>query len=703
MKELTPDEEAQVLADFKDFAKRSDDHYGKSLDRQIKDLEFENDKMYDKEDDKVVIDQGGALLTFDMTRVPVNGVINQYRKAPHIAKVEARSARAKEKSRLVQGVIRGICRKGGLRNASVVAVDREIKGGVGYVATITKYSSEEDWNQEVYYEGVISPELVGEDPNVKTATAMDADEKFFVGFPRKKAAEEEHGLTFSDDEPCILSDTRWSSPEGCVAEIKYFKRKKVKTKIYLSEDGETIAQDKARKNSKMKSRETTKTTVMCYTIIGNNVVSYTELPLTIIPLTRYAGESVYCDGKVEYQGMRRPSRGVSRLINYIGSGMGEDIAMRPKPTTYAVDESVADYLEEHNSKGWIGVKRYKGFSEDGKQAFGPPIDSNRPSQINDHMQALGTFQNLLTNVLGVQPGGVATDQVMNETATATISRAKSADINNYQFMDNAGEANEVIFKITGQLLNTIYDTEREIPIDDDEDGYRNETLNISEIGFNPNDFEITAEGGPMVSNEESENFNKLLAISNIVGPQIALSFADKLALASGADEADEIAKRLQIVMRQTLGFDVNDDQANQDPQAVKAMEEMTMQMQQVMADKQALQQQFEQAVTYINQLTTQIIDESEKTAMDKYKTDANNANKLQLKVMDMQSKSGSDETKLVDTQMKIVADAEAQRLEAEKELAESLIQAQPDTIIEIQQQTPKYTAIDGMRNDLTFE
>ena len=122
MKELSEAEKQEVISDLKDFAQKSDTRYGKSIDRQIEDLEFHNEGMFD-DDDESVRGEGRADLTFDMMRVPINGVINQYRKAPHIAKVEARTKQAEEGAKVMQGLIRGICRKGGQRNESVVSVD----------------------------------------------------------------------------------------------------------------------------------------------------------------------------------------------------------------------------------------------------------------------------------------------------------------------------------------------------------------------------------------------------------------------------------------------------------------------------------------------------------------------------------------------------------------------------------------------------
>jgi hypothetical protein len=164
---------------------------------------------------------------------------------------------------------------------------------------------------------------------------------------------------------------------------------------------------------------------------------------------------------------------------------------------------------------------------------------------------------------------------------------------------------------------------------------------------------------------------------------------------SGLDKSKELAQKLTIYTDAKLGINLSDASQNEDPEAVAALEEAAMANDALQAQLDAMGDDLLQARTYIQQLTTEIIDEDEKTKADIYKTDANNATKIQVEAM-------QNEANLTEKQMDIVADAEARAEESQKELAQSMIESQPEVVVEVEQNPMdvEMPPIDGMTNDI---
>lgn len=670
---------------LKKFAQKADNYLKNQSQRIKSELEFVGGKQYSKEDVEIR-GEHRAELTFNLTRQYCNQIINSYRKKPFGITISARKQESVQKANIAQAIIRGWEQVSGMSDKVVEAVDRQVKAGIGYVVLSNDYASNDGWDQDIKIQSIIRPDMVIADPFDKSVDGGDANECAFVEHVSEEVAEQMYG----DDEhdewarmSCPLDDTAWNAPEDSVALVTYFVLKKSKTKIYQDSDGNTLRQDQVRKNTKMKSRETYKTTVCVYKIIGDKVVSETEIPLSRLPIIPFRGEMIDVDGKTDWVGITHFAKDPARLINWTASLTAERVSISPKTSRIVDMNSIINYKDVWQQANRLNLPYlpYDSMTKEGVQVPAPVTD-NPAIDISAPVQAQTNYQQLLSGILGMSEAGVMTEQVANETATAVLTRSRSTEVANYQFIDNAAKSVKAIGKVLLEMLNIVYDTERLMPIvTDDERTMTN--VNVAELDIIPSELEVNVDAGPMQETQRKENLNGLLALGSMLGPEAALIFASDIVANSDFDNAEAVATKLESYakIKTGIGADVSQEQ---DPEAVAAL-------QQAQQTVQTLQEQLSQQQLYIQQQGALLADKSLELQIAREKMQWDYKKAIDVEAMKLQ---GAQTLQTQELQSK----AEVEAMKASNQVDVELSK-QPDTVI-VQGAQPTMGSIAGQRNDL---
>lgn len=675
----------KIIEDLKKFAKTSNSFYGNALQRMRSDLEFVGGKQFD-ETDRKSRGKGRAELTFNLVRNYCNQITNQFRRKPYGIVVSPRKSDAKDKAVICQSLIRGWESKNSSVDKLVDAIDSQVKCGVGYVVLSNDYIDGEGWDQDIKIDSVLRPDMVIYDVYSKDVDGGDALETAFVEHISYGKAAELMGKDVDDIKYITspLEGTLWQAPPESIELITYFKLKKSKSRVYRDDEGNTITEKELGKRKKPDtSRDIIKTTVCVYKVIGDEVIADTELPLTRLPIVPFRGEKIFRDGKLDWVGLVYYSKDPARLVNWTASLTAERIALSPKSTIFADFRSIAQYKDIWQQANRLNVPflPYDSTSPDGKQTFVKPEYATAQVDITTPSAAQGNYQQMLSSILGMNENGAVSAGADNETATAIITRQRSSEVNNYQYMDNASKSIKAIGRVLIEMMNIIYDTPRILPMVNPEDkSLMMDEVDVQQLDIIPSELEVDVDAGPMLATQRKEELSDLVALGSLLGPEATLVFADNIADAMDNQNSDVIKAKLKAYATSKGIPDI-------DAPATPAVDQATQQQ------MQQLQQQVEQSNLYIQQLQGEL--QSQKSLADAQiataQIKANNA--IQVAAMKIQGDMNKE-------QMKIVADADQNERDAirDQQKAQNDIANKP--IIVVNGERPDYTPIDGMRNDI---
>lgn len=672
-----------IIQELKKFSSESSTYFSKSLSRMKSDLNFVGGAQYSDKADRNVRGEGRAEMVFNITRNYCNQIINQFRKKPYGMVVSARTPEAKDKAVLAQGLIRGWESTNDSVNDVVIAIDRQVKCGTGYVVLSTEFTEEEGWDQDIKVCSFVRPDMVIADQHSKKTDGSDSHKLASVEHISEESAREMYGEDVNFDQiSCALSGSSWEAPEGSVALVTYFKLKKTSKKSYLTEDGDTIDDDEKNEKTKvLKTRDVNKTTVCVYKIIGDKVISETELPLSRIPVIPFKGEMIDVDGKTDFVGLVYFAKDPARLVNWSASLTAERIAISPKTTRFVDFKSIANYKDIWQKANKLNVPFLPYDSKIGDETFAPPVTDNPSVDISSSTQAQSTYQGMLSSILGMQEAGAMSDGASNETAASVLTRSRSNETSNYQYMDNASKSIKSMYRVLLEMMNFVYDTERKLPYKD-EDGMSNRDINVQEENLIPSEFELSLDAGPMLSTQRKEELQGLLAIGSLLGPDATMVFAEDLFRNSDVDGAGIIADKMKAYAESKGIGAVQSNQ--QDPEAVQALQQASE-----VADQ--LKQQIDQQQLYIQQLQAQQADKNLELQVAREKMQMDYKKAIDVKMLDLQGAQALQSQELQ-------AKAESEFLKAQTEVDK--VMNQPPQITVFNGAEPRMNAVDGQRNDL---
>lgn len=662
----------EIIESLRKFAQTEKKFRGNMMTRIKNDLEFAGGAQFTAKD-KEIRGEGRAEIVFNLVRNFCLQITNAYRRNPLGITVGSRSPETAMQAVALQKAIRDWESKISALDMYVLANDRQVKAGLGYLVLGTDYASSQGWDQEVIMDSIARPDMVLFDSLHKKLDGADAREAAIVDHISQAEAREQTGAhedyEFPVDESPYIN-TPWVAPEGSVEMTTYYQLTRKKSKIYMDPDGNEIKASDLRKNANTKgwrSRDTWVTTVRISKVVGCEVVSSESYGLSRIPVIPVKGELIDADGRQQWVGIVHSAKDPARLINWAASMVTEKLAIAPKTTRLVDARSVANHLREWQLSNKLNLPYLPYDSKDAKgQDLPPPVTDNPQIDLESPTKALATYQTLMQDILGMQSTGQLQEGPTNETATAILTRSKNMEVANYQYPSNFAAAIKAVGKMWLEMKSMV----------DGEDS-----------GIDLSQLEVDVEAGPMEASMRNENTAMLLALGELLGPEGALVIASDIARNAEFGESAAIAKKIDDYAK-SKGIGAAPDAGAQDPEAVQAIQQIT---QEAEATIQSLQAQLSQQSLYVQQMEAERADKSLELQVAREKMLADYKRAIDVEMIKQQ---GS----LTETQLKIQADAEKQLAAAQAETAR-LMATQPKITV-VQGATPVMPSINRQRNDI---
>lgn len=502
-------EEREIINNCNNFLSRSDARFNSVINRALEDLQiYSGDFWNDRFKKKYRRNKNRLNLSLNNWNVLCNAISSPVSNSPWHTELCDKTNGLED----IQELIDNIETDNDSKSAMIDAFRKACLTGYGYMI-VTTVADEMTGEPKIVIESANRINAVAFDPSVSTVEGSDAEEGAILNFiPLKKAKR-----LYGDDvvpmsypmTPCFINVgdfKQWRMPEDSVALISYYVK---------NESGY----------------------VDMYKICGDKVVEAYELPIKIIPIVRLAGNEIYHNGDIDYNGIVQQTMSLELGANIAYSTLIERCGRSAK-ANYLVNVDAIDGLEQNmaacNEDDSVAVL-WKGEHQ--------PVPLTEGFQTGDLQATVSTCRTLLEDVTGIPLTGIQGGE-RERTATEILRQQISKESNTANYYNNAFKAVRAISKIIIQMIT------------------------------GGEDLKFTLENGPSVVTRQMKARQELTALATIMPdnmkPVIAKYFADTL--------KDDLGEELSRNIIANLPPDVQFVTEAQDPNAIHLLKQMEAQM-----------------------------------------------------------------------------------------------------------------------------
>lgn len=604
-------EEREIINNCNNFLTRSDARFNAVINRALEDLQiYSGDFWNDKFKKKYKRNKSRLNLSLNNWNVLCNAISSPVSNSPWHTELCDKTNGLED----IQELIDNIESDNDSKSAMIDAFRKACLTGYGYMI-VTTVADEMTGEPKIVIESANRINAVAFDPSVATVEGSDAEEGAILNFiPLKKAKR-----LYGDDvvpmsypmTPCFINVgdfKQWRMPEDSVALISYYVK---------NESGY----------------------VDMYKICGDKVVEAYELPIKIIPIVRLAGNEIYHNGDIDYNGIVQQTMSLELGANIAYSTLIERCGRSAK-ANYLVNVDAIDGLEQNmaacNEDDSVAVL-WKGEHQ--------PVPLTEGFQTGDLQATVSTCRTLLEDVTGIPLTGIQGGE-RERTATEILRQQISKESNTANYYNNAFKAVRAISKIIIQMIT------------------------------GGEDLKFTLENGPSVVTRQMKARQELTALATIMPdnmkPVIAKYFADTL--------KDDLGEELSRNIIANLPPDVQFVTEAQDPAAIHMMNQMKNQMDETMFALEQKNAECEQLRQQLNAAQLSMIDNREQRQQEWQKFIVSEQDKVAIESakLGLQADKNNDDTLIKGAELQIkAAESEMDRQESE---SDAYIKGMEDTV-----------------------
>lgn len=410
-------DENNIIIKLQEFLNKSSNRYSGEVAKQKYDLEAFNGNFWTDEVKKTYkrTNQRKFCLHFSDWSVLANAIASPYSNSPwHCSLVD----RAGENEN-IQNLINILENENDTKYELKKALTRAIVCGAGFIVVTTNV--DELGNPKIVLEFVNRQGSVALDPMCEKEDASDAEEGAIVNYISVSKAKRLYGEDVVPfDYPRALpklafgNDSQWPNIADQVQIVSYYKK---------NEHG----------------------TVDYYKVCGNKIVEFIELPISFIPIVRFAGYEKYTNNGSKFSGIVDKTWYLQLGLNIAYSTLMERANRSIKANIIASNKALENldeyYIKKEDEDGSIIVYN---------EGSTPPSVLQEQFVTGDLTQIIQTTRELIADVIGIPLAGVLGNE--DKTATEILVQQTNKESNVCIFYDNAFKANRTIDKIILQLL-----------------------------------------------------------------------------------------------------------------------------------------------------------------------------------------------------------------------------------------------------------
>jgi hypothetical protein len=634
---------------------------------------------------------GQPMVTINKTHTHWLHVVNQGKEnKPQVSVTPTGDEATYEAAQIFEQIIRRIEYISDAQTAYDKASEFQVGGGIGYWRIVSRYTDDNTFDQELFIDQVPDPLSVYIDPHIKKQDGSDARFAFiFDDMPRDEAEKKYPSLVRK--QTAGGSDALSWNRQDTIRVAEYYERAESREWLYAipTDDGSTrlvresdmppegrdMLKMAMERGDNVQRRRIPKYSVDWYLIVGDEIAEKSEWLGKYIPIVRVPGEEVIIEGRLDRKGLVRYLKDAQRAFNYNASAALEYGALQSKSPYIAPVEAIEgleNYWATANTQNHSYLP-YNNADENGAP-IPPPQRQPAPASAPVFMEGMQTAEHELMMASGQYEATFSAQG--NEISGVSIEqRQKQGERVTFHFQDNLAKAIKFTGKQLIDLIPKYYDTRRVIRIMSESgeeqqiqiDPQAKQALQQQDAEqdakiaaiFNPNvgTYEVMASVGPNFETRRKQAFD---AMTNMLATNAALANVIGDLYMGSADFPS--SDKLQERMRNWISATNPAVLGKTNPQVAQ------------------LQQQLQQAMGHIQQLTQQLNDKGVQQQLESKRVDMDALNHLALR-MENDNKTVLDAFKAESDRLKALAPVmtpEALDPIVRKAIAEMLRAAAPD-------------------------
>lgn len=404
-------ENNEVIKSFKDFQKKSRKKY-KALINDIKDnKKYVSGDQYSKSDIEI-LGKDRTENQLNIIKNAIRTITNTYRESTY--RWDVTDTTTNKKSDILNQFGINFLEDPDNDTAIVEALESSVAFGLGVLVLTTDYNV--DGNPEPVLYSIKDIENVYLDADISKTNGSDACSAAIVELKSRKWVESNYGIDISTiDKPNVDIEQEYDRKEYMPL-VTYW--------------------------TKMKGQ------VVCYKMIGNEIMEEIPLPMTYIPVIPVFGEKTILDDEWSWTGIVNQMKGVQKLINYAYSNILVRLATSPKNVWLGESESIEgneEYYRDSN-KTLNPLLIYNKWSADGKRELEAPQRMSNEIQLGDVGEMFSQSLQMVNAIIGIPAVGLESE--VEKSATEVLTAQKTFQNNVRAYIYNL----KASLKVVGMCL-----------------------------------------------------------------------------------------------------------------------------------------------------------------------------------------------------------------------------------------------------------
>lgn len=489
-------------------------------------------------------------LTINKMPVFVDQVVGDQRmNRPSVKVIPVDSRGDKEVARILGGWIKHVQQISRADVAIDHAFEHAVTCGYGAFRVVTKYVSDQVFEQDVFIEKIDNALAVYWGPH----TEYDCSDAMYC-FVVSEIDREEFRQKY-DVEPIPYSggDSRYSeswSAKDKIRIVEYYVKEATKKTIYLLADGRVV--DKLMDGDIEERRRIVNSyKIKWYLLHGGGILEEKVWAgRKYIPVIPVWGKELNVGGKRVIRGLIRNAKDPQRMYNYWQSCDTELVALQPKspymitPKQIEGHEQMWNNAHKHN-KPYLLVNADKEMPHWPKRETPPQVSTAMVEKLKESDQEMRDTVGLQKASLGMQSN--------ERSGVAIRERKKEGDIGTFAFVDNLARSVEHMGRILVDVAPSVLDTQRVIRLGLDNGEYEFREVNVEapdgsvlhDLSIGSYDVVVTV--GPSFTTQRTEANESMREFIQYY-PEAAPVIGDLYAKSMDWPGSDELSQRLEFLI-----------------------------------------------------------------------------------------------------------------------------------------------------------
>jgi hypothetical protein len=632
---------------------------------------------------------------FNKLRVTIKRIVNDIRANRPVGKVRAVEDGDKDTADTIEGLCRNIWTVSDADCAIDTAAEYSVGGGMGAWRVVTKYSTDDAWDQDIIIEPIRNPLTLWADPAAKDPMKRDASFWFLESRMSKEGYEAKYGKKDAVEWEAseFDDDVEWQDGDS-VRVCEYWYRKPVTKLLALLPDGKTVEAEQVPPGVVPMRTRQVQTHQICMAIIAGDKVleGPTDWAGAQFPFVVVYGEHLVVDGKVQWFGLTRFAKDAQRAYNFSRTLAIETVAKAPLDTDWAT-VTQANGLTDQWARAHKELLPFRLYNPD-PQSPGPPLRSpgaQVPVGLVNEMQWSSEDIKATTGIFDNSLGRQANEN----SGVAIRARQAQAEIATFNYSDNIARGVRRTYEILVDLIPKVYDTERSIRVlgADGAEKYARVNSLDPQTGQAMNDlsrgkYDVAITIGPNMGTQRQEAAEVYMGLMQ-GNPGLFPIVGDLVVKTFDYPYSDEMAERLRLMAPpQIQQFLAQKEQTGKamDPQAMAAIAQAEQMMQLVQQQSQLVQE----AAAEAEGMKAEAQQEVQKIATAAAKLEADFQKKMAALVT-KEAQLTLSEAQFTAQQAQAGTDEEGKKVEGEREtLTAQLDSAIKELNADMQKQTAEF-------------